>query len=189
MHKLIGKMLRKKSVRKNKVLVLLDFDNLYLNLPEKTITETLDRALKQITEEVGPISKVFVFVPYYSAIPFGEDFYRAGFITILCPRIKTKDGQTEINTTDGILTEIGKELINDMPDITHLCLGSGDVDFSSGDIGFLSLLKKATRYGLDIAIIASDLASLNPKLIEMIDKKPNSKEKMLYILSHQKKEG
>ncbi len=175
---------------KNKALILLDFENLLINFggPPRTIVEAINITLKKIAQEVGTISKVFVFVPHQTAQLFGEAFYRAGFIPILCPKIKTKDSQADIDTTDQMLTEVGKELINEMPELTHLCLGSGDIDFASGDIGFPSLIKKANHHGLDIAFIAGDLSSLSSELIRMADRKPDNKEKMIYILPKPEKE-
>lgn len=178
----------RKKQKKNRVLVLLDFDNLLINFggPPRTIIEALNTTLKKIAQEVGPV-KVYVFVPYQNAQLFGESFYRAGFTTILCPKMKAKDGQTDIDTTDQMLTELGKELIDDMPGLTYLCLGSGDIDFASGDIGFPSLIQKANHYGLNIALIAGDLRSLSSELIKRADRKPN-KEKMIYILPKPEKE-
>jgi len=167
--------------KRNKVLVLIDFDNLSINFQMKPIIEELEKTLKQISKEVGAILKVFVFIPYHSALPFAESFYKAGFFTVLCPKVKTKDVQVEIDTTDKTLIQLGNELLEDIPGITHLCLGSGDADF-------LPLLRKASRYGLDISIIAGDEISLSSEIAEMADKKPNNKEKMIYILSSFKKE-
>ena len=180
----------RKKERENKVLVLLDFENLLINFdgPSRTIVEALNTTLKKIAQEVG-IVKVFVFVPHQNAQLFGEAFYRAGFVPILCPKIKAKDGQTDIDTTDQMLTELGKEFIDDMPGFTHLCLGSGDIDFASGDIGFPSLLKKANHHGLDIALIAGDLSSLSSGLIKRADRKPHHNGKMIYILPKTEKES
>ncbi len=176
-----------KTKRKNKVLVLLDFDNLYIGLSRGAIIESLDMVLKKITQEVGAIFKVFVFIPYQNAQLFGEKFYRAGFVPILCPEIKAKD-KTNINTTDQMMTDLGKDLIEGIPEITHLCLGSGDIDFSSGDIGFPSLLKKAEHYGLQIALIVSGINSLSSELIKKADQKPGKNEKMIYVLPKSEKE-
>lgn len=171
----------RKRVAKNKALVLLDLDNLYINFGSRTIIRALDTTLKKIAQEVGAISKAFVFIPYQNAQLFGEELYRAGFIPILCPEIRSKN-ETNINTTDQMLTDLGKELIEGMPEITHLCLGSGDVDFSSGDVGFPSLLQKAEHYGLHIIVIAGNINSLSSELIKKAGLKPDTKEKMVYIL-------
>lgn len=174
---------KKEGGKRNKVLVLLDFDNLLINFngPPRTIVEALNTTLKKIAQEVGAV-KVFVFISHETAQLFVETFYREGFVPVLCPKIKAKDGQTNIDTVDQMLSELGKEFIDDMPRLTHLCLGSGDIDFASGDIGFPSLLKKANHHGLDIVIIAGNLSSLSPELIKMANQKPNTNEKMIYIL-------
>ena len=175
--------------KEKKVLVLLDVENLYINFRstfEMTI-EALKTTLKKIAKEVGPV-EVFAFIPFETAQRLGETFYRSGFVPILCPIIKAKDSQADINTTDQMLTDLGKYFIDEMPGLTHLCVGSGDIDFASGDIGFPALLKKANHYGLDIALIAGDRSSLSSELIKMADRKPKSKEKMIYILPKTEKE-
>lgn len=172
----------KKKGKKNKVLVFLDFDNLYINFgPSSSIIEELNKTLRQIAKEVGEITNVFIFAPYPSILPFGELFYKAGFFTIVCSKTKSKDGQDK-DTTDETIIKLGGKLLAEMSDLTHFVLGSGDKDFNQ------FLLKEVSRRGLDIAIIVSDRRSLSSEIARMIDKEPNGKEKMLYILSS-KKEG
>jgi len=173
---------QKEKARQNRVLVLLDLENLYINFgPSRTMIDSLKTTLKQIAQEIGPIAKVFVFTPFNTASYFAEDLYRAGIVCVLCPEIKAKDRKT-INTTDQIITDFGKELIDLMPGLTHLCLGSGDIDFASGDTSFPSLLTKADHFRLDIAIIASDIKSLSSSVIKLVGKKPDTDEKMIYLL-------
>lgn len=171
--------MRKKKEKKNKVLVLLDFENLYINYPSRLIIEELNKILRQIAKEVGEVSKVFVFVPYNTASLFAEDFYRAGFITILCSKAKDKDGADK-DTVDETILDFGQEIITEMPSLTHLLIGSGDIDF-------LPLIIKASRTGLDIGLIASGLRPLSFNLIKWVDKKPGTKEKMVYVFSQSEK--
>ena len=105
---------------------------------------------------------------------YGETFSELGFFTIFCPKIRTKEGE-EIDTTDNILIEFGKKMITQIPDLTHLCLCSGDKDFSP-------LVREAIRQGLKIVVVAGNLSSLSSELIKLADKKRGGR-RMIYILS------
>lgn len=171
---------RKGRPGKNKILLLIDFENLQKNLAitptaEKfSVAAGFDRLFKQISREVGEIDNVFVFVPPHSASLWGETFHKLGFFTILCPKIKSKSRE-EIDTTDETLTAFGKKMILQPPELTHLCLGSGDKDFSP-------LLREAIRKGLKIIVVAGNFNSLSSELIKLADKKPDG-TKMVYLFS------
>ena len=165
---------------KNKVLVLLDFENLFIDYPSRSIIEELKKTLKQIAKEVGEIFAVFVFVPYNTASLFAEDFYRAEFIPILCFRVKDKDEQAEKDTVDKTMSDFGRKIITAMPSLTHLCVGSGDFHF-------LPLIINASCTGLDVGLIVSGLKPLSFDLIKEIDKKPGTNERMVYVLSQSEK--
>ena len=167
--------------RKNKVLVLLDFENLYIHYPSRSIIGELNKTLKQVAQEVGEISKIFVFAPNDTASIFAEEFYHAGFFTILCPKVKGKDG-LEKDTVDETIIDLGREFIAEMPSLTHLFIGSGDIDF-------LKLVIKANHVGLNVGLIVSGLKPLSFDLIKWVDKKPGTNEKMVYVLSQPEKEN
>lgn len=166
--------------KKNKILVLIDFENLQKNLettpiPEKfSITAGFDKLFKKISQEVGEIDSVFIFVPQHAASVWGETFHELGFFTLFCPEVKNKSGR-KIDTTDETLIAFGKKMINQIPELTHLCLGSGDKDF-------IPLVREAIRKGLKIIITAGDYNSLSSELIKLVDKKPDS-TKMVYLFS------
>lgn len=183
----LGRFIRKIKIlsisprqkEKNKILVLIDFENLQKNLkttaPEKfSIAAGFDRLCKQIAREIGEIINVFVFVPPHATSPAGETFHKLGFFTILCPGIENKKGK-KIDTTDETLIALGKKIINQIPDLTHLCLGSGDKDFSP-------LVREAIRKGLKIIVVAGDLTSLSSELIKLADQKADGL-KMVYLFS------
>lgn len=171
-------MLRGKQ--RTKIVMLVDFENLLLNLnieltpPEHfSLMGGLDRLIRQISQEVGEIANVLVFASAHLATAWAEDFHRLGFFTILCPRIINKAGEEE-DTTDSVIMEFGRKTIRHH-DITHLCLCSGDKDFSP-------FLREAIRQGLKIVIVAGNLTSLSTELIRLADKKEDG-GKMVYILS------
>lgn len=165
----------------NKILVVLDWDNLNINLrmplSEKfSIMTELDRVQKKITQEVGEIINVFVFASPYLIAVNSESLYNEGFYIVLCPLVRTKTGTEKKDTADETIIKFTNDMIAQMPDITHICLGSGDKDFCR-------MLRGAIRKRLKIMIIAGDLTSLSDDLIELADINPTTKDKMAYILS------
>jgi len=151
-----------------RILMLIDWENLLTNLKEMpppesySITAGFDRLCKEIASEVGEIVNVFVFIPPHLVYTFGETFHKIGFFTIACPKIRGKKGEEE-DTTDLTLINFGQKAIEDIKDLTHLCLGSGDKDFSL-------LVRQAIRKGLKIIVVASSERSLSTELIKLADK-------------------
>jgi hypothetical protein len=174
-------MFWEKKEKKKKILVLLDYENIQRNIkvaatPENfSVITGFDNLLRQISSEVGEISNVFAFVPPHTASLQGEIFYKLGFFTIFCPRARNKAGR-EIDTTDEILTKFGEKIISQLPEYTHLCIGSGDKDFAP-------LAREAIRKGLKIIVIAGGLTSISSELIKLADINPNTGKKMIYIFS------
>jgi len=172
-------MFRDKKKEK-KILVLIDFENLLKNTatpsPERlSMEEGFNKVINQVTEEVGKIANVFIFAPPHLASLYARTFHELGFFTIHCPKIKDKRKE-EKDTTDEILIEFGKKMINQIPDLTHLCLGSGDIDFSS-------LIKEVKLQGLKTIVIAGNLTSLAGGIINLADKNPRTGGKWVYFFS------
>ncbi len=166
---------QKEKEKPPKILVLIDWENLHKSIeaPEKlTLVEDFDKTLKEISREAGQIVNVFVFCPPHSAMIFGADFDKLGFFTIFCPKTKTKTGE-EKDITDDVLMEFGRRQIEQIPNLTHICLGSGDKDFSP-------LVRMAIRQGLKIIVIAGSHRTLSTDLIKLSDKRPDN-SKMVYI--------
>ena len=172
----------KKTERKRKVLILIDFENLLRNMTmpepkEFSMAGGFDKLMKEISNDLGDIINIFVFLPphltFYTF--YGKLFHQLGFFSVLCPKIQNKKTGEEEDTVDGTIIEFGKKMLNQIPELTHLCVGSGDKDYAS-------LIREAVRHGLKIAIIAGSLGSLSADLIKLADKRPNGK-KMVYLLS------
>jgi hypothetical protein len=169
-------MNRKKKV---KILCVIDWDNIYINVPppEKfSITAGLDRIMKKIAKEVGEIINVFVFTPPHLALVNAQVFHDEGFYIILCPKIKDKK-RGEQDTADEIISAFLQDMINQMPDLTHICLGSGDKDFCR------IIRKYVMRRGLKMIIIVGDLISLSGDLMKLADVNPNTGKRMVYVFS------
>ena len=153
--------------KENKIIVLIDIENLNANLPSMgpvgfSFSAGFDRVMKQIAREVGAIEDVFVFSPPHLVQLFGEEIYRQGFTIIACPKTRSKESGEEIDTVDQTLIEFGKKAIRQMKGLTHLCLGSGDKDFAP-------LVREAIRRRLRIVILASSPGSLATELIKLSD--------------------
>lgn len=171
-----------KKSRKNRVLVLLDLENLFLNFDVPSaerfsIMDELDKLMRQLGT-VGEITAVFAFASPQTVSMHLETLFRQGFYPIPCPKIKNKAGQ-ETDTVDSTLMDFGKKMFGQMVGLTHFCLGSGDKDFNP-------LLREAIRHGLKIMIVAGNLTSLARELIGLTDENPDTHRKMVYILSPMK---
>jgi len=151
----------------NKVLLLIDWENLLISLKSEqmpseegySITAGFDRLVEQITLEIGEIVNVFIFAPPHILSSFGETFVKLGFFPIVCPKVRGKTGEEE-DTTDSTLINFGRTAIEHIKGLTHLCIGSGDKDFSL-------LVRQAKRKGLKILVVASSNRSLATELIQL----------------------
>ena len=170
------------SKRKSMIAFFLDLDNLRSNtdfLTQKiSITGGFDRIQRQIMKDIGDgeISRVFVFAssPHLTSAE-QEAFYNQCFYVIVCPRIKTKEGNYR-DTVDEQLGEFIKDELNLVPDITHVCLGSGDKDFCRA-------LRKVMRKNIKLIIMAGNISSLSRDLIGLADVNPLTGKKMVYVFS------
>ena len=175
----IGKP-RKRPAKK--ILMLIDWDNLSLNMdlpPSESRVEGFNQLIKQITQEVGEIAIVVVFLPPNLAHLVAEDMYGLGFFIMICPKIKDKKGVRQ-DMTDRTIIDFGKKMIALIPDLTHLCLGSGDKDF-------IPLIREATLKGLKIMIVAGNRKSLSQELVGLADEKDDG-QKLIYLFSPQSQE-
>lgn len=156
-----------KKKEKARVLVLIDWENLLISAEEVgpetfSVVAGFDKIIEKIGQEVGSIVEVFVFTPPHLAYLWGKRLYELGFTTIVCPKIESKEG-IEIDTTDQIIIDFGKKMINEIKDLTHLCIGSGDKDFRP-------LWREAMRKGLKRIVIAGSKLSLASEVIKLANK-------------------
>jgi hypothetical protein len=171
-------------------VVLIDLENILFNtdLADPTsfsLEDGLERLMRQLGR-LGRIVKVFVFAPIQTANIRLDVLYGLGFCTIVCPRVvvdKTGAKDEKRDTVDPALIDFGKLAISEMPDLTHLCLCSGDQDF-------IPLLREAQRQGLKIIIVAGGgkPESLSKDLAKYADKDPSG-SKMIYFFSAKAENG
>lgn len=168
-----------KKEKKKKVLILIDFENLMISLQNTigpigfSIEAGFNRVIAEITTAIGEIIGVFAFLPPDRAMVWSKDLYRLGFTTILCPRIKDKEGVDQ-DTTDTTLMKLGEWLMENLTGLTHICIGSGDKDFGP-------LMRKGALKGLKRMVIAANLSSLSSELIKLTDSNPLTGKKMVYL--------
>lgn len=175
---LLGRLVKlnlRQAVGGNKILILVDLENLQVNINTPfSLIERIDNIRNQIAKEIGEIINIFVFTPFHLASVYGKSLQDLGVFTIVCPKVRTeKNG--EVDTTDETLIKFGEKQISQIPELTHLCIGSGDEHFAP-------LAEEAKKIGLKIVIIAGNLRSLSPKLIKLAEKKPSG-GKSVYFLS------
>lgn len=152
--------------KRQKGILLIDHDNLVtsLQLPspdEASIVNRFDHVIRKIVEANREIVDIFVFLPPQQAYIWGETYHELSFYTIVCPRIQNKDGK-EQDTVDDTLIRFGKMAIDNMRNLSFICLGSGDKDFSP-------LVRQARKKGLKIIVVAASINSLSSNLIDLAD--------------------
>ena len=179
MRGLLARIARRLKKPPNKVLFLIDWENFLSStalIPaEKFSLEAgLNRLIEKIVQETGAIVGVYVFLPPHLSSTWGETLRKQRFFIVLCPRTKNKTGE-ERDTVDEELIRLGSNLIKQIPELTHLCLGSGDQDF-------VPLLQEAKHHGLKIALASGSIQSLSTELIPFAEKGPGG-ERKVYLLS------
>jgi len=155
----------------NQVLALFDWENLLLNVPfippdkPNFIVDWFDGLIhKRIPREIGEIVRVEAFVREDVIFLYGEQLNELRVHIEACPLVWTKDRKGRVNTTDQKLIEEGMELIDLLPKLTHLCIGSGDRDFTS-------LVRFAKRKGLKFILVAGSKRSRSPRMEKLADLK------------------
>ena len=149
-----------------KVLAVFDWENLFANLSlppaEKfSMAAGFDRLIREISDKVGEIVNVFIFTPPHLISSMGQDFYEQGFFIIACPKVKNKAGEIT-DTTDATLIRFGERQMDQIDGLTHLCLGSGDRDFTP-------LIRRARQKGLRVVVTAGSERSLASEMIKLAD--------------------
>jgi len=155
-----------------KALVLIDFENLLLALETEsdkilleektpTLTERLNELTKRIAREVAEVVAVFVFIPRFSTM-WSKEFHKSGFFMIYCPKILNKESQ-EVDTVDETMIQFGQLMIQQIPDLTHLCIASGDQDF-------IPLIRQAIQKGLKTIVVPGSNRSLSLELKRVADR-------------------
>ena len=158
-----------KKIKGAKVLVLIDWENLLAALrllsspPERfSMAAGFDRLIEEITDKVGEIAVVFIFTPSHLVASVEQISRELGFFTVVCPKTKDKKTGEYVDTVDATLIELGEIQMGLINGLTHLCIGSGDRDFTP-------LMRRARRKGLRTIVVAGSEKSLASKMIDLAD--------------------
>lgn len=178
----------------NKIAVFIDYDNIKMNMktnpPEKLAEGLGYERLKSWLSKTGEIVAIFIFAPAVTIFANIEFFYKLGFIPIACPMLpqKVKEErvlygiETEkneelrpINKTDEVLINVAETIINLMPDITHICIASGDHHF-------IPVAKLAKSRGKKVMIV---IGSYRPskKFLDFADRDQLANRRMIYLFN------
>ena len=171
-----------------KVLVLVDWDNLFCNLYNDFKAEgmRLDYRLKKLKKwlqnEVAEIlgDYGFVFAPEHLSFLHQQICVQNGFRLITCPKRQIQNratGETdEEDTVDETIIWFGQIMMRH-PDVKFICLVSGDDDF-------VPLFEEALKHGVKRALVPPTINSLSKskRLIRLVDKHPKTQKKMVLRL-------
>lgn len=176
---MLSRRSRRIRQRENKILVLIDWENLMLNseAPDHesfSISAGFDRIFRQL-REIGEIVAIFAFAPLHTLIRQGDTMHEQRFFPVFCPKVTDKLGK-ERDTTDETIIEFGRKMVPSISGLTHLCIASGDKDFAP-------LAREAIQKGMKIIIVAGNPRSLSMDLIDLADADPKTKTKMVYTFS------
>lgn len=178
---------RKKIKAHEEVLVLIDWDNLFLSLYdmfkaemriEGRIEKMMDWVKKEIGEPLGGYG--FVFAPEHLSVLHQDLCVKNNLRLVTCPKKRIKNAKEEIvgeeDTVDETLIWFAK-LMMDNPGVGFLCLVSGDEDY-------VPLMEEAARRDIKRVLVAPTVNALSKsgKLVSMADKHPVTGKKMILRL-------
>jgi len=167
-------------------LVLVDWENVSKQITEGRYTpERFSRStaivklFEWIKSEVDEIFDTFLFAPLHIVYTDYQLFHDHGLSVTTCPKIPLASPDKK-DTVDPTLIKRAEKWVTH-PDLTHICLVSGDSDF-------IPLLEKAKKRGLLIMISAIDSSllnrpSLSKDLAEMADISPRTGQTMIHYFS------
>lgn len=164
----------------NKILLVIDWDNLASNMIASVRNYSLAKGFKRLVEQltqVGELSVVFVFGPPDSISKDLRAFHDEGFWPIPCPRETEKRTGDSIDVVDSKIVAFVRDMLELMPDLTHICIGSGDGDFIK------PLVKVSKRRGKKIMVVSGKLRSLSQELKDLADEHPLTGERMVFLFS------
>lgn len=163
---------RKEAIRapvaEKRVLILLDWENLEINLLrvppcQYTVEKWLIRLKDQIVADFGEIVDIYVFGSEMFLHRWKEPFTRLGFVLMPTPPSIKKNGtEPEPNLTDHYMIKRGGKLL-DLKGLTHLVIGSGDQHF-------LPLINEAKNRGLGVIVVVGSKDSLSAEIRRRADK-------------------
>ncbi len=171
-------MFSKRNPVVNRILVVIDGDNLFSNViadaRHYSLAKGLERLIKQLTQ-VGEVVGVFVFGPPDLINRNLGALQNEGFWPIPCQRETDKQGES-VDVVDGKIIAFVRDMLELMPFLTHICIGSGDSDF-------IPLARTCRLRRKKVIVVSGNLRSLSQDLKNMADKHPQTGERMVFLFS------
>lgn len=186
--------------KSHRIIAFIDDDNISVNQktdpPERFNDELGFVRFKDWLSSFGEVIAIFVFAPATATYVRGEMFYKLGFVPISCPKVlkhqeetrqdyekylkdeefTAKDIQVHTeDTTDQILIRLGELIVNNMLNVTHICIASGDGHF-------VPLANLARKNGKKVMTMIASVRSASRELIKATDRDPAGK-RMIYIFN------
>lgn len=161
-------------------LVLVDWENIKVTIAKEgnfdphrfSMAVGVHKLISWTKSEAIEIFETFLFAPLDTLYSDYQMFHEFGFTIVTCPRIPLA-AERRTDTSDWQLIKSGKRWITH-PDVTHLCLASGDIDF-------LPLVQEAKEKGLKFMVSAASEKALSSRLREEANKSLITNEKMVHI--------
>jgi len=167
------------STKYGEVLVLIDWDNLFICLQERfgaemRLENRIQALIEWIKSDIGEIWREwgFVFAPDYLTIIHRDIFVRNNLRLMICP--KKQIGEMQMDTVDETLIWFGEAMLNH-PEIGFICLVSGDADY-------VKFLEKAKKAGVKIALAPPTINSLSRDLVGYANINPKTGKKIILRL-------
>ena len=175
-----------------KVLVLIDWDNIFICLHDRFKTELrleekIQKMLEWVQREIGEILEGhgFIFAPEHLSFFHQKMCTNNNLRLFTCPKkklqkpeINAKSGEIEDeeDTVDETLIWFGKMMLRH-PDVGFICLVAGDNDY-------VPLMEEAAKYNVKRALVPPTIDSLSRSkaLVKLVDIHPVTLNKMLLRL-------
>ncbi|MFA5877849.1 MAG: NYN domain-containing protein [Candidatus Staskawiczbacteria bacterium] len=161
----------------NRILVLIDWENSTIDNfavigPSAFSLKSLYAEITEKLGEIGRITMSVTFITTRDIMRLSEDFYKLGIHPVVSPMVvMQKRDPVWHGIVDEALITFGRELVNETTSFTHVCVVSGDADFTK----FCRWLQ---RQGKKVIIFAH-AKKLSASLAECADLNDNG-EQMLY---------
>lgn len=181
------------DIMTKKVLLLIDWENLFFNLYADFGAQSMDlsfrirKMLAWIQEEIGDIfgGFGFVFAPEHLSVSHQRICVNNRMKLVICPKRqlkapksdpKTGEMISEEDTVDETIIWFGKIMMRH-PDVKFICLVSGDDDY-------VPFFEEVGRYNIKRVLIPPTLNSLSKskRLVRLADKHPVSLKRMILRL-------
>jgi hypothetical protein len=168
-----------------KILTLIDWPNILKNMPGynqpvetfslKLGFDNLEAWFKETCPNAKIIRKIIFWYPKTATEETTRFFEEQGFDVMVCSNKKEdRNFLVKKDPVDEKLIEFGIWAIENIPELTHICIGSGDLDKGR-------LAKFAKKKGKKIMLVVGSQNSLSSSLAGLIDENDRGKRMIHYF--------